>query len=185
MNIFIHRNGEQQGPFTEEQLRDMALTPDTMVWYPGLNNWLPAGEAPLTAPFFQQAAPPTPEPPVPPASDPVMTPPPAYEAPQYIHPEPIMEAPDKPDNYLGWCIAFVALSCCCGCIPLGFPFVIVAFVFSSQVNSKYDRGDYEGAVRASKMVVTWLIVAVVVGVFGSIVAAVLQAAFELVNPNNL
>lgn len=183
MNIFIHRNGEQQGPFTEEQLRDMALTPDTMVWYPGLNNWLPAGEAPLTAPFFQQATPPPHVPPVPPVPDPVMPTPPAYEAPQYIHPEPIMEAPDKPDNYQGWCIAAIFMSCCC--LPLAFPFLIVALVFSSQVNGKYYRGDYEGAQRASNMVVTWLIVAAVVGVLGSIVVAVLQAAIGLVNPNNL
>ena len=53
MNFWIYRDNRQQGPFTYEELEHLGLTPKTPVWYEGLVKWLPAGEAPLTAPLFE------------------------------------------------------------------------------------------------------------------------------------
>jgi DNA-directed RNA polymerase subunit RPC12/RpoP len=50
--------------------------------------------------------------------------------------------PPRPDNYL-W--QGIAVTVCC-CLPLG----IVSLIYSSQVTSKYDRGDFAGAMEASE-----------------------------------
>lgn len=47
----------------------------------------------------------------------------------------------KPPNYLA--LAIITTILCC--LPLG----IVSIVFSTQVNSKYAIGDYDGAMKAS------------------------------------
>ena len=44
MKYWIYRDGLQRGPFTIEELADMNLTPDTPVWYEGLDNWITAAE---------------------------------------------------------------------------------------------------------------------------------------------
>lgn len=119
--IYIHRNGQQQGPYTLPQLTMMTLTPDTPVWYEGLADWMPASQAPLTAPLFNAAGP-VPHMPTPGMSQ--------------------RNNGIKPPTYLGWAIA----SCILCCLPLG----IVAIVYAAQVNDKWIRGDYDGAYRASQ-----------------------------------
>jgi hypothetical protein len=47
-----------------------------------------------------------------------------------------------PPNYLVWAILSTVLCC----LPLG----IVSIIFSSQVNSKWQMGDYAGAQQASQ-----------------------------------
>lgn len=54
----------------------------------------------------------------------------------------------QPKNYLVESI-LVTIFCC-------LPFGIVGIVFSSQVNSKYEAGDYEGAIMASKEAKKWV-----------------------------
>jgi uncharacterized membrane protein len=63
--------------------------------------------------------------------------------------------PSMPSNYLAMSIITTILCC----LPAG----IVSIVYASQVNTKYNAGDYDGAVRASKNAKTWWIVALVVG----------------------
>jgi hypothetical protein len=53
----------------------------------------------------------------------------------------------KPKNWLVESI-IVTILCC-------LPFGIVGIVYSSQVNSKYAAGDYEGALQASKSAGMW------------------------------
>jgi hypothetical protein len=57
-----------------------------------------------------------------------------------------MEQP-QPKNYLVEAI-LITIFCC-------QPFGIVGIVFSSQVNSKYAAGDYNGALQASKDAKKW------------------------------
>ncbi len=148
--IYIHRNGQQQGPYTLPQLKMMTLTPDTPVWYEGLTDWMPASQAPLTAGLFNAGpVPPTPTP------TPGMTSQPGNGI--------------KPPSYLGWAIA----SCILCCLPLG----IVAIIYAAQVNDKWIRGDYDGAYRASQNAQIWTIAAVVLGIIGSVVISVVQPAF--------
>ncbi len=69
------------------------------------------------------------------------------------------EKPPVPPSYLVWSV-IMTIVCCT--IP-----GIVAIVFSSQVTSKYMVGDYEGAVKASRNAVIWIIVSFVLGVLSS------------------
>ena len=54
----------------------------------------------------------------------------------------------QPKNYLIESI-LVTIFCC-------QPFGIVGIVYASQVNSKFDSGDFDGAARASKEAKKWM-----------------------------
>jgi len=64
MEIHIHRDGLQYGPYSQEeitkQLRDGALTPDDLAWYEGAAEWIPLRTLPGISLPSSQPAPPTP-----------------------------------------------------------------------------------------------------------------------------
>jgi hypothetical protein len=62
---YVAVNGQQQGPFSMEQLAGGGLTPQMLVWSPALAGWMPAGQVPELAAIFQRQAPPPPPPPLP------------------------------------------------------------------------------------------------------------------------
>ena len=69
MQIYIHRNNEQLGPFTEAEVRAQlaagAISLQDHVWWQGQANWVPLGESPLAAslsPTAPGAAPTAPSP---------------------------------------------------------------------------------------------------------------------------
>ena len=64
-----------------------------------------------------------------------------------VPPMPPTAAPGNVPNHLAWAIVSTVLATCL-CCPLGL-IGIVAIVFSTQVNSKLNQGDLEGAQRAS------------------------------------
>ena len=64
--------------------------------------------------------------------------------------------PQRPPNYLA--VAIITTILCC--LPAG----IVSIVYSTKVNSEYDRGNYQAAERASKNAKTWAIVSAVAAV---------------------
>ena len=45
-NFYIAINGQQHGPFSKETLREKNISADTLVWRPGLSNWVKASELP-------------------------------------------------------------------------------------------------------------------------------------------
>lgn len=68
--------------------------------------------------------------------------------------QPIVPGP-RPKNWLVESI-LVTLLCC-------LPFGIAGIVFAAQVNSKYDTGDYDGALKASKEAAKWTKIGFFVG----------------------
>jgi uncharacterized membrane protein YhdT len=46
----------------------------------------------------------------------------------------------------------------------------VSIIFASQVNSKYQSGDYAGATDSSNKAKTWALVSTIVGVVGWIIS---------------
>lgn len=147
---FLVINGEKSGPFTIDQLTTQQVTPQTPVWTEGMSDWVPAQQvAELSSLFASQA--PTPE-----AYQPTATPQaPAYNAaPAYGNPQP--QAPNTqvvPPNYLVWSI-LVTLFCC---IPGG----VVAIVYSTQVSSRFQQGDYAGANESSRNARKWVIISAI------------------------
>jgi hypothetical protein len=73
--------------------------------------------------------------------------------------------PVRPKNWLVEAI-LVTIFCC-------LPFGIAGIVFAAQVNSKYDSGDYDGAVIASKEAAKWTRI----GFFSSLVLILLYLVF--------
>lgn len=61
MDYYLHQNGEQSGPFTEDQIRSMlecgAVDPTDIIWHEGLSEWQPI-ETVLSLPIDPQAVPP-------------------------------------------------------------------------------------------------------------------------------
>jgi|BarGraIncu00222A_1022003.scaffolds.fasta_scaffold00130_8 hypothetical protein len=79
-------------------------------------------------------------------------------------PLPVRPPPLAPPNYLVWAILATVL-----CFwPLG----LVAIVFSTQVNTKWARGDVQGAQASSRKARTFAIVTTVVGMCAYVIAFV-------------
>lgn len=88
-----------------------------------------------------------------PAQRPLPPPPPPPSAP-YVQPPARRES--KPPTYLGWSIA--AIICCC--LITG----VIAVIYAARVTPCYDRGDYEGARKASERAELWLIISITAGI---------------------
>lgn len=156
MKIWVYLNGIQQGPYTLEELSNMPITASTPVWYEGLPQWLPAHEAPLTAPLFSTARP---------GDATQATNQQASEAQTsgfrteqtYVRPTAARaEMPPCPPTYMAWSI--IVLICCC--TPGG----ILAVVFSALTSGAYSSGDYEKAKRMSERAEWTIIISIVLGV---------------------
>ncbi len=81
--------------------------------------------------------------------------------------DPKGAAGPKPKNYLVESI--LCLLCCSGV------FAIPAIIYAAQVDSKYNSGDYRGAVESSDKAKMWCIIAVCIGV----VCGVLSIGFQV------
>jgi uncharacterized protein DUF4190/uncharacterized protein DUF4339 len=62
MNIFVHRNGQQLGPFSESDIRAQlvsgAISAADLVWWEGQAGWIPLSQSPYAAAPAVTAAPP-------------------------------------------------------------------------------------------------------------------------------
>lgn len=57
-NIYYAEGNRQMGPYTFEELRREPIRPDTLIWYPGLSNWVRADVLPELQVWFVPAMPP-------------------------------------------------------------------------------------------------------------------------------
>lgn len=69
--------------------------------------------------------------------------------------------PVRPKN---WLVESILATIFC-CLPFG----IAGIVFASQVNSKFDAGDYQGAVQSSKDAGKWTKIAFIIGIIQFII----------------
>lgn len=155
MNYWVVIDRQKFGPLTLDEVRRLPLREDSYVWHSGLPSWVRASEVPEFSDMFQKPQPEQPEEPVafpePEVSTRPLPPPPP---PAYRPQTPLL--PPKPPTYLGWSIA--SIICCC------LIFGVIAVVYSSKVTPLYERGDYEGARKASERAELWLIIAITAGI---------------------
>lgn len=71
-----------------------------------------------------------------------------------------------PNNYMALSIISTILGICGSICCINLILGIIAIVFSAQVKTKYNRGDYYGALKASKNAKILSIIALVLGVIG-------------------
>jgi hypothetical protein len=64
---------------------------------------------------------------------------------------------NKIKNYL---IPSIVATCCCGCPPVG----IVAIYYATQVDTRLSRGDFEGAMNASRKARIWCWISFILGI---------------------
>ena len=164
MEIYIHANGSNMGPYSLEQLKDLGISPDTPVWYNGLPDWTPAGVAPATRELFFAPSPDKAIVPEEPSAEAQATPASGESAP------PIPGGQQgPPPSYLAW--AIISTLCCC------IPFGVVAIVYASKVNSLWARGDMYGAQKASERAQLWTILAIVLGLLANFFLAIINQMF--------
>ena len=190
MEIYIHANGSNMGPYSLEQLKDLGISPDTPVWYNGLPDWTPAGVAPATRELFFAPSPDKAIVPEEPSAEAQATPASGESAPpipggqqgynpnqgyygrQGYNPQGYPYGPGQqgpPPSYLAW--AIISTLCCC------MPFGIVAIIYASKVNGLWLRGDVNGAYKASARAQTWTILAIVIGLLANFFVALLNPMF--------
>ena len=178
MNIWIYRNGTQEGPYTSEQIKSMNLPADTPAWHQGLADWTTLGNINLDMPVavptdnsetdaytghrqVEEVE-----------ATPVSTEQQQYtwnawknstaqSAPQQMKKDE--PQPPCPPSYLGWAIA---ITLCC-CTPLG----IVAIIYAAKVRERYQRGNYAGARKASDIAQWCIIISIALGMFGSMLVS--------------
>ncbi len=178
MKIWIYLNGLQQGPYTFDQVKLLPMEPTTPVWYEGLPNWLPAAQAPVTAPLFTPPAqmPEAGEPQntfvgdcAPQMQQPVQQQYGQYQQQPQPQPQPQMlqapqapqaqvEPPKRPATYMAWCIVLTVL--CCS------PFALAGIITGSISSSRYNSGDYTGAKQMSTATEWLLIISIVWAIIG-------------------
>ncbi|MEA2601356.1 MAG: hypothetical protein QOF89_2348 [Acidobacteriota bacterium] len=155
MTWYFVKDGMQQGPVSDDQIRRMAqdgsLQREDLVWREGMAAWQPASEAGVEFSASPGALQPPPPPPQ------YVAPPPAPYSPYSPYspsPELAPGAAAIPD-YLPWSIAATILCC----LPLG----IVAIVFSAKANNAKAAGDLRTAAEAANQAKIWLYVSAGIG----------------------
>ena len=59
--FYIHIDDQQQGPFSIDELKELKITRETMVWFDGADNWKKATEVEDLQEFFKSVPPPFPK----------------------------------------------------------------------------------------------------------------------------
>lgn len=158
MEYWIVINDERIGPLTFEELKGYDLKADTPVWYAGLEDWIQADQVAELAELLNSEGADIEENTEDEATEVVDAE--SVSEPEPEPAEPVMAVEEKPlrpcpPSYLVWAVLVVVLCCA----PLGIP----AIIYSSQVKTKYNKGDYSGARKASERAALWVILAFVGG----------------------
>ncbi len=140
MKQYYYTNGADKfGPMSLEELKTKGITAETLVWYEGLDQWVKASTVPELASLFG-----------------ANVPPPVQNATADFNSAPLI----RPKTYLVESI-LVTLFCC-------MPFGIVGIVNAANVESRYNNGDYDGALRASNEAGKWTKIGFWIGLVGGI-----------------
>lgn len=152
-NYYLAINKQRLGPFPEEELLQNGMTPDTLVWCKGMENWTKAGDVPELAKYLSS-----------PPQIPEETPMVPEVAPQYAQQDydahqnqqpSYQDVPPRPANHIGKAICSTIFCC-----P---PFGVVAIIKASRVNRLYDQGRYDAAEGHSRSANKWANIAIRVG----------------------
>lgn len=163
MKIWIYLNGQQQGPFSIEELADKPIDRDTKVWFEGLDKWYPAGQLDELRPLFEGTEVEISQSPHDEQTDTEFSQAPHSEqenstpryAPGQRRRQPVLDEPCPP-TFIGWS---VALTICC-CSPLS----LAALIGSICVSTYYNKGDIVKSRKASTVTEWLVIIALALGI---------------------
>ena len=126
---------ERYGPFTLEQLRERNIKADTLVWKEGMADWLPARQVTELESLLSPVEPFAPAPPPFVAQGPMGTPP------------------------KNWLVESILVTILC-CLPLG----IVGIIHATKVESLWNTGQRDAALKASQEAGKWVKIAFFSGI---------------------
>ena len=123
---YLNERKEQQGPVSAEELFKLGISPNTLVWTEGMNQWTPAGNVAELNEWFMRRRP-----------EANATPP--YPTGRFSR---MGRLEEKPNNWLIWSIlhagrheeavksAHIARTLCLVSIAVGVLFFIIVFIFN-------------------------------------------------------
>ncbi|NDV68070.1 CD225/dispanin family protein [Dysgonomonas sp. 25] len=181
--FFIDKTtNQQQGPFSIDELKAKSITPDTMIWFSGLPNWVEAGKIPALSFLFNPSAQTT-------AQQTQQTQQTTTAQNTNNQQYQSMYRPNVYGNYgapkrgnnmevrpmpKSWLIESILVTVFCAQI-----FGIIAIIYASKVESAYYSGDYETAEKSSKNAKMWMLIGL--GITGGLILlAVLFYAFMII-----
>ena len=126
---------ERYGPFTIEQLQERSITPETLVWKEGMADWMPARQVTELDSLLLSTPPLSPTPPIHTAV-------------------PSMGTPPK-----NWLVESILVTILC-CLPLG----IVGIINATKVESLWNTGQRDAALKASQEAGKWVKIAFFTGI---------------------
>lgn len=136
MSQYYYTDGKERfGPFTLEQLRERNITGDTLVWKEGMADWMPAKNV---AEFQSLLFP----------SDTFQTSSTNPVAPPFT-PAPVPGGAPK-----NWLVESILVTILC-CLPLG----IVGIIHATKVESLWNSGQRDAALKASQDAGKWVKIA--------------------------
>lgn len=177
---YIIKDGAQQGPFGVEQLKQLALTRETFVWAPGMQDWQKAGDVPELAFIF--GIPQEEESAFGGYARPEEPAPQAYNQPPRYNTWNQNIAPVPHTNWLPWAIVATVAGALFSCV--GLIFGIIGITKASKANRFYMEGfaDLGNAANSSARTMTIIALALaVVGiilVFSGVSMELLQSVME-------
>lgn len=189
MYFYLDKEGKQKGPVAPDTLKANGVTGDTLVWKAGMEQWAPAYTIKELDTFLRQPE----TPPAPPTAAAQASAAQASqlgysksysgyaqssaqsathnEQPHSAAPSGSEQPKPKPDTYLIW--AILCTICCC--TPIG----AYSIICSTQADTLYKRGDYDGAVKKANESKKWSIIGAVAGGIGSIFYAFSMAVNDM------
>ena len=137
MEQYYYTDGtERYGPFTIEQLRERNITGSTLVWKEGMADWLPASQVTELQSL--------------------LTPADTFSAPA-IPSYANTTTPGLPPK--NWLVESILVTILC-CLPLG----IVGIINATKVESLWNSGQRDAALKASQEVGKWVKIAFFSGI---------------------
>ncbi len=146
MSKYYYTDGKERfGPFTLEELGAKNISKETMVWMEGLADWIPAGNLAELQSLFPLAGPQIPPVGVP--YGPIM-----------------MEKPPK-----NWLVESILITLLC-CLPFG----IVGIINATKVDTLWNAGQRDAAIKASQDAGKWVRIGFFVGIACYLIYGVLM-----------
>jgi hypothetical protein len=180
--FYIDAEGKQKGTFTPMELREEGVRRDTLVWTQGMEQWQRAEKVDELGFLFSGTYnPPQPEPPRSTWSQPDQT----YAFGQEPHVQPT-----KPRTWLleSILVTLVPFFLCGSFLSL---LGIIGIIYAAQVESFYNRGDYQASAESSRSagrwtrIALWIAIAWVALMIIVIVTIALLFGFSLYDVNDL
>ena len=135
MAQYYYTDGKERfGPFSEEELREKNLSGTTLVWKEGMSDWMPLSQVTELQSLLSSSGP--------------------SAIPPVIGPTGIPELPPK-----NWLIESILVTLLC-CLPLG----IVGIINAGKVESLWNSGQREAALKASQDAAKWVKIGFFVGI---------------------